>query len=107
MWLLKSYSQPIPNNYFYTQTDGIQHTFAPQPFIEEVAKSVSSFRIANKLPRASLVESLEDIDKYQCAVRGNDPKYCYEANSSFEDARASHHFIKKGCPTCGVAVKPN
>ena len=107
MWLLKSYSQPIPNNYFYEQFDGIRHSFASQPFIEEVAKAVSSFRIANRLARGSLVEALEDCDKFNCAIRGNDPRYCYECHSSFEDARASHHFIKKGCATCGVAVAPN
>lgn len=107
MWLLKSYSQPIPGNYHYVQTDGIQHTFAAMPFIEEVAKSVSSFRIANRLARGSLAEALEDCDKFQCAYRGNDPRYCFESSQSFEDARASHHFIRKGCASCGQPMIPN
>ena len=105
MWVLKSYQSPIPNNYFYVQRTGIYQTFAANAIIEEVAKAVSSFRIANKLPRASLAESLEDVDTFNCEVRQNDPRYCRECVTSFEQARQTHRFVSKTCGSCGTAVK--
>lgn len=107
MHILKSYQQPIPGNYFYVQSTGsITHRFDANPMVEEVAKNVSSFRIANKLPRASLGESLEDVDIFNCAVRNNDQRYCRECVESFQVARASHRFINRGCPGgCGKPVK--
>jgi hypothetical protein len=105
MFLLKSYKQPIPGNYFYVQTGTIAHQFAPLPFIEEIAKAVSSFRIANHLPRASLAESLEDVDQFNCAVRNNDPNLCFWCDGNFESARPQHHFVKKSCESCGTPIK--
>ena len=104
MFLLKSYNNPLPNNYGYTQTVGIYHRFATNPIIEEVVKAVSAFRIANHLPRASLAESLEDVDRYQCAVRNNNPEYCWECSESFERARANHRFVSASCGTCGTPI---
>ncbi len=101
MHILKSYRNAIPGNYFYIQTEGIRHTFAAQPHIEPLAQAVSGFRIANRLSRASIPESLEDIDKFNCAIRGNDPKYCYECHTDFESARSEHPYFKKGCASCG------
>lgn len=107
MFLLKSYNHPIPGNYYYVQTSGIKHQFDSCPMVEEVAKSVSNFRIANKLPRASLSESLEDVDKFTCARLQNSEKYCFDCQVPFETQHANHHFIKKGCATCGTPVNQN
>jgi hypothetical protein len=105
MWLLKSYKQPIPGNYFFVQNGKINHQFAPQPFIEEIAKNVSALRIANRLPRASLAESLEDVDTFNCASRNNDPKYCFWHEGNFESARSQHPYVKKSCESCGTVLK--
>lgn len=105
MFILKSYQQPIPGNYFYAQTEGIQHRFAAVPFIEDVAKNVSAFRIANKLRRGSLAESLEDVDIFNCAIRNNDEKFCRECSDSFESVHANHPFVKRSCATCGTPSK--
>lgn len=105
MFLLKSYKSPLPGNYSYIQTDGIRCEFKAQPFIEEIAKSVSLFRRANKLPRATMNESLEDVDIYNCAIRGNSPEYCFEADS-FLAARAGHPWFRQDCPTCGTKIQP-
>lgn len=106
MWLLKSFKSPLPGNYLYAQTEGIAHQFAAQPTIESLASDVSAFRQANKLPRADLVSTFEDVDRYNCAIRNNDPQYCYECSTSFADARAMHPYIRKDCPTCGVKISP-
>ena len=106
MWLLKSYNNTLPNNYGYTQTTGIHHRFANNPVIEEVVKAVSAFRIANRLPRASLAETLEDVDRYNCAVRNNSPEYCWDCPDSFEGVRANHRFVTQGCATCGTVITP-
>ena len=107
MIILKSYNNPLPNNYVYEQTEGIRHHFAASPIIEELVKAVSDFRIANNLPRASLAECLEDVDRYQCATRNNDGRYCWDCPESFEQIRQQHRFVKQGCPGgCGTPVTP-
>lgn len=107
MFVLKNYNQPIPNNYFYVQRHGIYQTFAANPIIEEVAKAVSAFRIANKLPRASLAESLEDIDRFNCEVRNNDERWCRKCadETPFEQIRPTHRFVRQSCATCGKAAE--
>jgi hypothetical protein len=107
MWILKSYENSLPGNYVYTQTIGIRHTFPSGPVIEELVKLVSAFRIANNLPRASLAETLEDVDTYQCAVQNNNPDYCRDCEGCFEQARSSHRFFAAPCSSCGTPVKTN
>lgn len=101
MFILKSYNLPLPNNYCYVQTEGARHVFKAMPVIEELAKAVSAFRVANHLSRASLAECLEDIDKFNCAARNNDPGVCWDCASTFAQARSSHPFLKPPCPSCG------
>lgn len=107
MWILKNYNSPIPGNYFYVQTEGINHRFDASPIIEVVAKAVSAFRIANHLPRASLGESLQDVDVFNCTIRNNDTRFCRQCLDSFESAHSRHHFIAKGCSGCGLVVTPD
>jgi hypothetical protein len=103
MWILKSLNRPIPGNYYYVQTEPYFKTPA-NPLVEEPAKSLSSFRIANKLPRASLAESLEDVIFFTCARLQNNESYCFDCDHSFETHYAAHHFIKKNCASCGIAL---
>jgi hypothetical protein len=104
MWLLKSYENPLPNNYVFTQTTGIVHQFSASPIIDEVVKAVSNFRIANNLPRASLAETLEDVDRFNCAVRNNDERWCWNCPGTFESVRKNHRFITASCLTCGTPI---
>lgn len=106
MFILKNHQSPIPNNYVFTQTTGIYHVFPANPLIDEVAKAVSAFRTANRLPRASLQESLEDVDRYQCAVRKNDETYCFDCATSYAQHHQNHRFFSKGCVGCGLVIEP-
>lgn len=104
VWILKTYFDPLPNNYVYEQTQGIRHKFPANPIIEEVVKKVSDFRIANNLPRASLSECLEDVDRHNCAMRNNDERWCWNCAESFERVHQNHRFIAQGCAGCGQVV---
>jgi hypothetical protein len=106
MWILKSYNSAPPGSYHYVQTNEVHHRFKQNPSIEDVAKAVSNFRIGNNLRRASLGESLEDVDTYICGQLDNNPQYCREIDSTFAEACASHPFFKADCPTCGTPVNP-
>jgi hypothetical protein len=106
MWVLKTYNSAPPGSYHYEQTDEIRHSFKQRPVIEDLAKAVSNFRIGNKLRRASLGESLEDIDTFICGQLKNNPQFCRETDSTFTEARSTHPFFQANCPTCGTPVKP-
>jgi hypothetical protein len=103
MWTLKSFRQMIPGNYFYEQREPIAHKFDATPSIEDLAYRVSQFRVANKISRASLSESFEDVVLYQCARLNNSPEWCFECQN-FEAANHNHPFFRKDCPTCGKNV---
>jgi hypothetical protein len=99
---LKSYANPPPGLFAFTQTTGIVHQFRNNPTIEYLAKEVSAFRLKNNLPRAALCECLSDIDAFNCFRLGNHPDWCFVNEVSFESSRSEHPFIKKHCPTCGT-----
>jgi hypothetical protein len=101
-WQLKSYQYSPPGNYFYAQTDGIIHEFPANPVIEQLAKDLSKFRAANRLPRPDIRECLEDIDAFQCRRLGNNPIYCVETDQSFAQRHATHPWYKPNCATCGL-----
>lgn len=102
---LKSYEQPLPGNYPYHQTDGIDRKFPAQPTPEYQAQVVSAFRKGNGLSRSSLKECLEDVDRYQCQRLGNNPVYCTcsEAQANVLALNASSPIITP-CKGCGVVV---
>lgn len=73
---LKSYEQPIPGGYLFEETfKGIKHTFK-EPIIEGTATGLSAFRRGNGIPRSSIKECIEDVDRYQCLRLGNNRTYC-------------------------------
>lgn len=100
-WQLKTYNANPPGNFCFTQTDGVVHRFPPNPVIEQLVKAISAFRIANNLPRGSLAETLEDVDRQQCARLGNSENWCWDSAESFERTHANHPFISASCATCG------
>ena len=104
MVILKSYNSAPPGSYHYEQSEGIRHKFSQSPTIEDVAKRVSDFRIGNNLRRASLGESLEDVDTFICSQLRNSPQFCRQIDSSFAEARSNHPFFQEDCPTCGTPV---
>ena len=99
---LKNYNNNPPGNFCYEQTTGIRYSFRADVGIEQLVKAVSAFRIANHLPRGSLAETLEDVDRYNCARLGNNPDYCWDCPQNFTDSHQSHPFVKAACATCGT-----
>jgi hypothetical protein len=105
MWQLKNYNTNPPGNFSYEQKSGIHHIFRAQPVIEQLVKDVSSFRIANNLPRGSLAETLEDVDRQNCDRLGNNPAWCWNSEDTFDKTHSSHPFVKTFCATCGTVVE--
>lgn len=100
MFVLITYSPMPPGQFPYVQTEGITHKFPGDCDIMLQAKRVHDFRKGNNLPRKSLEECLEDIDRYTCARLGNDPLFCTEIeNVSFVTIHPN--VAKGGCATCG------
>lgn len=104
MFQLKTYNTNPPGNFVYVQTEGISHRFPASPTIEHLVKDVSAFRIANNLPRASLAETLEDVDRFQCARLENSSSWCWQCAESFEQSHHNHPFFAKACASCGTPV---
>lgn len=99
MWILISYTPFPPGQFPYVQTEGIVKKFQGDCDINMQAKRVYDFRKGNNLPRASLNEALEDIDRYTCQRLGNDPQYCRDTEQSFQTIHPP--LAKSGCATCG------
>lgn len=103
---LKSYDQVPPGSYVYQQTKGIKRKFGPLPSIEMLAGEVSSFRTANNLPRASIQESLIDVDQYTCWRLGGMRAFCVAVD---DEARAASALsptspIAAPCYGCGASI---
>jgi hypothetical protein len=82
------------------------HNFPSQPMIEAQAKIVSNYRKGNGMPRASLAESLADVDCYQCQRLGNMPQWCIPADSANQVALpATAPIIAPPCKGCGAPVQ--
>lgn len=76
------------------------------PIIEDIARSLSSFRSANGKPRASVVECLQDVDQFQCLRLGCNPSYCVSVEAPQRAAPPvalnSSSPIISPCRGCGV-----
>lgn len=103
---LKSYEIGPPGSYVYKQEQGIRRPFGPSPSIEGLAAELSGFRTKNGLPRASVQESLEDIDAYTCFRLGNMPAYCTCSDSQGNPTPALNAGspIGKPCRGCGAPI---
>lgn len=102
---LKSYAEAPPGTYTYTQVTGISREFPPQPLIEAQAKIVSAFRQGNNLPRASLLETLEDVDRQNCYRLGNNLRWCYYNDQRFVASEFGAFINGKGCAGCGAKLE--
>lgn len=98
---LINYDINPPGGYPYTDPSGRE--FRAEPMIEAQARIVSDWRTANKHPRPTLRECLEDVDRFTCARLGCMPQFCagppgMPANSIALSAASP---IVAPCRTCG------
>ncbi len=100
---LRSYDISPPGGYPYVQTEGIRKNFPTVPLIEDQARSVSSFRTNNHLPRASVVESLEDISNFTCTRLGGMAAYCIDSENPGVALSTASPIISP-CKGCGAQV---
>jgi len=68
--------------------------------IEQQSGRILKFRRANGLPRATLAETLEDLNIFTCARLGNDPKWCGNGPRVAKAQNVQSH----GCRGCGARV---
>lgn len=102
---LRSYDYTPTGEYPFEQYKGIYKRFPAVPLIEAQAQAVSAFRKGNNLPRASLAESLQDVDRYQCRRLGNDPKWCIPCEGETVVAlNTSSPMVSPPCRGCGAPV---
>ncbi len=99
MTRLKNYTTTPPGMYPFRQTEGIAHKFEAIADIFDQARLVMAFRAGNNLPRATLAEAVEDIDKYTCERLGSMGKWCQNTDKTFQESPPSKLKKKPGC--CG------
>lgn len=95
---------PFPPGAFpYSQTvNGVTYKW-PDVGLDLVsqAQKISSFRKANNLPRASLDDSIEDLNIYTCQRLGCDPRWCDDGVTKQVHIQTN---TGGGCRTCGVRI---
>lgn len=99
---LRAYTPFVPGEYPYEQTvKGVTYKFPAEGVdIYTQASRVFKFRKANNFPRASLQESLDDIDTYTCQRLGGDNRWCDDGTSP-----SPRQLVKsEGCRGCGLKV---
>lgn len=102
---LVSYDAPLPGNFPYEQSTGVYKRFPAEPLIEAQARNVAAWRKANGLPRSSVIESLEDVDHYQCSSRGNPKGLCIPCSgAAAQVALGQSSPIVAPCGGCGAKV---
>jgi hypothetical protein len=74
--------------------------FGPSPTIDEPANHLRRFRIANNLPRQSLLETTEDISLYTCERINGNPQWCIDTDQSYGRVNPAP-MTPQPCPTCG------
>jgi hypothetical protein len=101
---LKTYELNPPGGYPFQDSDG--KIFLSVPMIEDQAKAVAAYRAKNNRPRASVRESLEDVDSYQCQRLGNMPQWCLcDGQGAGQVAFGpSSPIVNPGCQGCGAQV---
>lgn len=103
---LRSYEMGQPGGFPYDQPGAKPRRFTTQPLIEATARIVLAYRKGNGLERATLKECIEDIDRFQCARMGNNPRFCVQCNQDnpSEISMASNAPGLVPCKGCGAPV---
>jgi len=73
--------------------------FGPSPVLSEVAKSLSAFRSANRIPRSGQSECAEDVSLYTCARIGGMSTWCVDSAQNY--AQVNPASAPAPCATCG------
>lgn len=96
---LRTYEISPPGGYVFPD-------FPAQPMIEALAVMVSNRRKGNGEARASIPESLADVDCYQCQRLGNMAQWCVPADSPNQVALPeTAPIIAPPCKGCGAPVQ--
>lgn len=104
---LRSYDTSPSGGYYYFQDGEKSRKFHPEPIIEALAKTVWKYRQGNGLSRATYKESLEDVDRYNCARMGNNPLWCVACE--MDDGLVAVSGDAPGlapCRGCGAPIPP-
>lgn len=105
MWVLKSQRKAPPGNFLYEQTEGIYKKFDATPLLDDLARVVTKFRKGNNLPRANLEKVLQEVEQYNCARLGNNPRYCYDTERPYVEVSPIAKRASGGCGGCGARVQ--
>lgn len=68
--------------------------------IEQQSARILQFRRANRVPRRTLAEVIEDLSEFTCARLGNDPTWCGNGRRTAKVQRVE----RRGCGGCGARV---
>lgn len=75
--------------------------FGPSPVLAEVAKALSAFRSANRIPRSSVPECFEDVSLYTCARIGGMSTWCVDSGDPAVAQVNAGAVAPAPCATCG------
>lgn len=100
---LRSFDATPPGGYPYEQTEGIRRKFCSEPMVEAQARIVSNFRKGNGLPRASIIEAMEDISEYTCRRLGGNSAFCVDSDTPVLALNQSSPIISP-CAGCGAPI---
>jgi hypothetical protein len=100
---LFSYTPFPPGEFPYSQVvNGVEYKFPAEGLdIYTQAMRVLKFRVANKVPKASIGEVLSDIDTFTCQRLGNDKRWCGENGKAAQVQKVQ----SRGCGGCGAVIK--
>lgn len=103
---LKSYDLSPPGGFPYDDPAGKR--FPSQPLIEAQAQTVARWRAANGKPRATVKESLQDVDQQTCKRLGNMRQFCVLCDAAAAAASValnqSSPIVAPPCGGCGAPI---
>lgn len=103
-WRLKTHTTCPPGEYRYEQTQGVIRKFKQHSDINTLSREVAAFRAANRLPRATFAEALEDVDFFNCQRLGFGEAWCYNTDKNFAATTPKLAKASGGCGACGAKV---
>lgn len=103
IWRLINHNDVLPGAFRYEDRQMGSHRFGPNEDIDKLAAEVSSFRTANKLKRATVEECLIDVDRFNAARVGGNPRWCVPVDSEVIHSEAAAR-RGTGCKGCGAVA---
>lgn len=92
-----------PGGYPYEQTvKGVTYKFPDIGLdITSQSQKISSFRKQNGFPRATLEETVEDVNLFTCLRLGCDPRFCSDGVTKQATVQKVE---RRGCSSCGAVI---